>query len=109
MQWRHLCTTKHVDVITHNSSIVSKQIETIVNRQTEATDVEFVCGGKLTRMIPEEHKIFKRDYTRRYFTNGERCMEEPLQFPPPMPNQTSSLFAKRCYDEVSFVYHIHKL
>ncbi|XP_057308606.1 uncharacterized protein LOC130646944 isoform X2 [Hydractinia symbiolongicarpus] len=91
----HNCTADRLNVITHNSGIISKEIETIVKTETEEADVEFICGGSRQRMTHVQYKRFERDYSHRFFTINDRCMEEPLQFPPPIFNETSSIFAQR--------------
>ncbi|XP_057299033.1 uncharacterized protein LOC130629724 [Hydractinia symbiolongicarpus] len=91
----HECVaTKHVNVLTHNSSVISKHIKSILKKETKEADVEFICGGSLQRMSAKEYEEYEKDYSCRYFTINGKCMEEPLQFPPPICNQTSSVFAQ---------------
>lgn len=94
----HKCTMNHLNVITHNSATLSKQIDFIVKTKTNEADIEFLCGGSLQRMTGEEYEAFERGYTHRYFTVKDMCMAEPLQFPPPMPNQKYSTVAQRIKD-----------
>ncbi|XP_057303133.1 uncharacterized protein LOC130640398 isoform X2 [Hydractinia symbiolongicarpus] len=94
----HQCTMNHLNVITHNSGTLSKQIDFIVKTNTDEADIEFLCGGSLQRMPGAEYEKFERGYTHRYFTVKDMCLAEPLQFPPPMPNQKNSTVAQRIKD-----------
>ncbi|XP_057298526.1 uncharacterized protein LOC130629384 [Hydractinia symbiolongicarpus] len=96
----HMCTTSYFDVRTHNSGRISEQIKCIVGAEREETNIEFICGGSLQTMEPKEYEAFKRDYIQRYFTVNGKCMEEPLQIPPPMPKVTHSLFAQKIKDVI---------
>ncbi|XP_057298061.1 uncharacterized protein LOC130628994 [Hydractinia symbiolongicarpus] len=101
----HMCTTSYFDVRTHNSGRISEQIKCIVGAEREETNIEFICGGSLQTMEPEEYEAFERDYIQRYFTVNGKCMEEPLQIPPPMPNVTHSLFAQKIKDVIIELQH----
>ncbi|XP_057297706.1 uncharacterized protein LOC130628731 [Hydractinia symbiolongicarpus] len=96
----HMCTTSYFDVRTHNSGRISEQIKCIVGAEREETNIEFICGGSLQTMEPKEYEAFERDYIQRYFTVNGKCMEEPLQIPPPMPKVTHSLFAQKIKDVI---------
>ncbi|XP_057292158.1 uncharacterized protein LOC130614732 [Hydractinia symbiolongicarpus] len=96
----HKCTTSYFDVRTHNSGRISEQIKCIVGAEREETNIEFICGGSLQTMKPKEYEAFERDYIQRYFTVNGKCMEEPLQIPPPMPKVTHSLFAQKIKDVI---------
>ncbi|XP_057299018.1 uncharacterized protein LOC130629714 [Hydractinia symbiolongicarpus] len=102
----HMCETSHFDVTTHNSRRISEQIKCIVGAEREEADIEFICGGSLQTMEPKEYEAFERDYIRRYFTVNGECMEEPLQFPPPMQNVTHSLFAQKIKDVIIELQHL---
>ncbi|XP_057289745.1 uncharacterized protein LOC130612446 isoform X3 [Hydractinia symbiolongicarpus] len=102
----HMCETSHFDVTTHNSRRISEQIKCIVGAEREEADIEFICGGSLQTMEPKEYEAFERDYIQRYFTVNGKCMEEPLQFPPPMQNVTHSLFAQKITDVIIELQHL---
>ncbi|XP_057298864.1 uncharacterized protein LOC130629617 isoform X2 [Hydractinia symbiolongicarpus] len=91
----HKCVaSNHLNVITHNSGVISKHIESILKKETKEADVEFIYGGSLRRMSAKEYEEYGKNYSDQYFTIDGKCMEEPLQFPPPICNQTSSVFAQ---------------
>ncbi|XP_057298663.1 uncharacterized protein LOC130629467 isoform X2 [Hydractinia symbiolongicarpus] len=97
----HKCpTTDYLNVITHNSRLISKQIESIVNKETKEADIEFICGGSLKRMSAKAYEEYEKDYSDQYFTINGKRMEEPLQFPPPICNQKSSVFAQKMKDVI---------
>lgn len=106
----HKCTSKHLDVLSHNSGVLSQQIETIVNTETKDSTVEFLCGGNIQRMTPEECQKFQRKYVRLYYSSDEEniddnCLEEPIQFPQRMLNQPISVFAQRLKNIISKSKH----
>ncbi|XP_057301442.1 uncharacterized protein LOC130635930 isoform X2 [Hydractinia symbiolongicarpus] len=77
-------TCQHLSVFTHNAEIVSEKIHSITERKMERMNVQFLCGGTIERMSPDEYDKFATNYVNRYFTGDNTFIQGSIQFPPPI-------------------------